>query len=513
MIEPELAELAAGVHDGWGLDVASVEPAPGGLDRQARTYLVSITGDGYRFLKVRLDDFAPRSIQVPEFLAERGLSAVVAPIGPVRRSGALRLALYPFVPGGDLWRGGLTETQWFEYGRFLGEMHALELPDDMAGLVPAETYETTAPQRIRDLAGTVENHPDLGPLWRDHAALLLALADEVDVLRRAAAADREPAVLCHGDIHPANLMADADGQLRVVDWDEPVRAPRERDLMFVLSGDYGMQPINARREAMFRSGYGRLDVDTDMLRYYRVERWLDDIALFNATVLDPASSEQARRDELAFLVGILRTIVAEETRTAGLDPGEAVRLTALVRASDWMMRVLRTVRDSGLPDAWVGAGSLRDLVWSGDGFDPARVRDVDVAFFDPYHLSRDGDRRATEALASAWPDVPWEAVNQAAVHTWYGAHFGDGVSAPLTSIADAIGTWPETATAVAVRLSSKDQIEICAPFGLTDLLAGVWRRNGRVVPVERSRQRLARHRPGERWPWVTVIEPGSAMDA
>ena len=62
------------------------------------------------------------------------------------------------------------------------------------------------------------------------------------------------------------------------------------------------------------------------------------------------------------------------------------RLNALVRSSAWMMRVLTTVNTSELPDAWVGAGALRDLVWGelyGPGFDPAGVRDIDVVFFDP----------------------------------------------------------------------------------------------------------------------------------
>jgi hypothetical protein len=54
-----------------------------------------------------------------------------------------------------------------------------------------------------------------------------------------------------------------------------------------------------------------------------------------------------------------------------------------------MMRVLATVRDSKLPAAWVGAGTIRDLAWErfyGHGFDPAAVHDIDVAFYDPVRL-------------------------------------------------------------------------------------------------------------------------------
>jgi len=174
------------------------------------------------------------------------------------------------------------------------------------------------------------------------------------------------------------------------------------------------------------------------------------------------------------------------------------------------MRVLATVRLTGLPDAWVGAGVIRDLVWGrlyGTGFDHRLVRDVDVVYFDRGDLSRDRDEQATQALCAAWPDVPWEARNQAAVHTWYARKFGGAPVAPLTSIADAVGTWPETATAVAVHLDPHGAVQVCAPLGLADLLDGVWRLNPRRISLSRSLERLARHDPARRWPAVRVIPP------
>lgn len=177
-----------------------------------------------------------------------------------------------------------------------------------------------------------------------------------------------------------------------------------------------------------------------------------------------------------------------------------------MRGCDWLMGVLATVRDADLPDAWVGAGALRDLVWGarfGAGFDPRSVRDIDVPYFDPDDLAPGRDETMNARLAAARPDLPWEATNQAAVHLWYPAPM-----APLTSIADALGTWPETATAVAVRLTDQDRLEVCAPFGLDDLLGGVWRHNPRQVTLAESRARLARHRPAERFGGVRVIPPG-----
>ncbi|SCL22733.1 hypothetical protein GA0070624_2596 [Micromonospora rhizosphaerae] len=194
------------------------------------------------------------------------------------------------------------------------------------------------------------------------------------------------------------------------------------------------------------------------------------------------------------------------------EPGgpQTAELAELIASCSWFLNVLAAVRAGGLPDAWVGAGVLRDLVWGqryGGGFDPQDVRDVDVAFFDPNDLTHSNDVAATELLRRREPAVPWEATNQAAVHTWYENVFGTGPVDALRSIADAVATWPETATCVAVRLDPAETLHVCAPFGLDDLLDGVWRRNPGRVTVELSRARLARHEPSRRWPQVKIIPP------
>jgi uncharacterized protein len=183
------------------------------------------------------------------------------------------------------------------------------------------------------------------------------------------------------------------------------------------------------------------------------------------------------------------------------------RLIELLLANEEFTRMLEAVAGVDPPHWAVGAGVVRDIVWNHlHGYSiPTRHRDVDVVFFDSTDLSAEYDRRVTNELVRRLRGVPWQAKNQAAVHTWYEARFGVAVD-PLTSVEDAVGTWPETATSVAVRLRSNGELQIIAPCGLSDLFAMVLRRNPRRASLELFRRRAADKHITERWPRVRVVD-------
>jgi hypothetical protein len=195
---------------------------------------------------------------------------------------------------------------------------------------------------------------------------------------------------------------------------------------------------------------------------------------------------------------------------AALEAG----LVRIVRSSDVLMRALRAARTVDPPDWLIGAGAIRNVVWDRlHGHErPTPLADVDLVFFEPVTGGdaagaswRTREREVLEAVAAIAPDIPWDVKNQAAVHLWYPDAFGIPVP-PLRSSADAVGTWPETATAVAVRLLPDDGIRVVAPCGLEDLFGLVCRRNPRRVTVEEYRRRVQSKRIAERWPRVRVVD-------
>jgi spectinomycin phosphotransferase len=106
---------------------------------------------------------------------------------------------------------------------------------------------------------------------------LVARAERLGCQLRTRSTDR---VLCHSDVHAGNLLIDANGSLYIVDWDAPVLAPKERDLMLVGAGMAGDGYSAQEKEALSYRGYAPTYVDSVAMADYRCERIVEDIAVF-----------------------------------------------------------------------------------------------------------------------------------------------------------------------------------------------------------------------------------------
>lgn len=182
------------------------------------------------------------------------------------------------------------------------------------------------------------------------------------------------------------------------------------------------------------------------------------------------------------------------------------RLRHLARSSPWLMPALRAARELDLSSWCLGAGVVRNLVWDAlHGYQtPSSLPDLDLAYFDAADVSPERDALLQRRLAEAMPQIPWEVTNQAGVHHWFESYFGHAV-APLTSLPEAVASWPEYATSVGLWLDADDTIHVIAPHGLDDLFNCVVRRNPARVNVATYRQRVAQKNYAARWPRVTII--------
>jgi spectinomycin phosphotransferase len=116
------------------------------------------------------------------------------------------------------------------------------------------------------------------------------------------------AVLCHGDPHLGNVLLGTD-EVWLVDWDDAVRAPRERDLILAVGGVLTSWAVTAQQRDWFAQGYGPLDLDADLLHFYACMRAMEDVVGFAHRVLD---TERFDRTERLEAVRILRGVLSAD---------------------------------------------------------------------------------------------------------------------------------------------------------------------------------------------------------
>jgi spectinomycin phosphotransferase len=282
---PDLSDgqIAAVLAASYAIQAARVEFLPIGNDASAWAFRAEEPAGGARyFVKVRrlpLDEIA---LSLPRCLQDLGILPAAAPLPAAdgrlwQPAGAFGLVVYPYIEGANGMDAGLSPAQWVRFGAVLKQIHTIQLPPAVLDRIPRETFRPKTSPMVRRLQARIAQgdfrsvyETRLVELWQarsDTIARIIAWAEELGRQLRAAP---RAVVLCHADIHTANLLIDPLGELHIVDWDQPVLAPKERDLMFVAGEDSAGRVVS-QEERLFFEGYGACDVDPLALAYYRCE--------------------------------------------------------------------------------------------------------------------------------------------------------------------------------------------------------------------------------------------------
>jgi spectinomycin phosphotransferase len=306
------SKISACLEAHYDLSVAYVAFLPVGFDPNAATYeVVSREGESY-FLKVRSGPMDSSGLLVPRALIDLGIPNILAPLRtlsyglwcPLDGYPGYGVVLYPFVRGESAMVAGMSDEQWREFGSTLRAVHDSGLAERLRGRLPVETFSLPSAALVRRLLTLVGDTGFEGPtaarfaaFWRENAERILRILVRAEELGRALRSRPFELVLCHADIHAANILVGEDGRIWLVDWDGPLVAPRERDLLFVV-GSRIARPVEPREEALFFEGYGPSEVDPIALVYYRYERVVEDLGEIGKSVLlDPTVGERAREEE------------------------------------------------------------------------------------------------------------------------------------------------------------------------------------------------------------------------
>lgn len=134
-----------------------------------------------------------------------------------------------------------------------------------------------------------------------------------------------------------------------------------------------------------------------------------------------------------------------------------------IKEDKWMMDILLAAKSLNLPDWWICAGFVRSKIWDTLHHFNERtpLSDIDVIYYDPVKIDEKEEKKFEKALANRMPDIPWSVKNEARMHI-------NNNMAPYTSSVDAISKFPETVTALGVKIDEKDNLILTAPCGIAD---------------------------------------------
>ena len=290
--KPDISEefIISRLREEYDLRVATLAFLPLGADMNTAVYRVAAEDGTAHFLKLR-KNFDEISVTVPLFLKSQGIQEIIVPLEKKSNQywadfNEYKMILYPFIEGKDGFEMELTDHHRQILGKAFKRIHNAQIPPELRRLIPQETSSPQWRESLKSFQAQIDennNHED--PTAEKLARFMKSKRDEITrLVQRAEQLALElqskplEVVPCHTDIHGGNILITDSGELYIVDWDNPILAPKERDLMFI-GGGIDKIWTTKREEAVFYEGYGKAEVDLSALAYYRYERVIEDLVV------------------------------------------------------------------------------------------------------------------------------------------------------------------------------------------------------------------------------------------
>ncbi|SCA63815.1 hypothetical protein SCG7109_BG_00020 [Chlamydiales bacterium SCGC AG-110-M15] len=273
----------------YGIELSTLAPLFLGADMNASLFKAQSQGQGTYFVKLKRGHQHDLTVAILRLLHDEGIQQIIPPVKTFQEQSTQHidectLIVYPFIENQNGFSQSLTSDQWMTLGKVLRKAHELKVPSAIQDQIRKESYSP----KWRDIVRSLYTHIDAKPsgdevaknlliFMKKHKPEIHRLVDRAEFLARKIRQESAEPVLCHSDIHGGNVLIATDGSIYIVDWDDPVMAPKERDLMFIGGGVANVWN-NQDEEDVFYKGYGKTEINMSILAYYRHERIVEDIA-------------------------------------------------------------------------------------------------------------------------------------------------------------------------------------------------------------------------------------------
>lgn len=240
------------------------------------------TGPKELFIRLAKTPSPPGSLLLQQQL--HALDFPTIPLLPTRDGGfasnfcGMELTVQPFVNGSSLMSLELVLTAR-DIGRIrsgIGQetsrLHELQTRISL----PAETFSRYQAETRCILEVTTD--PVFEQFLEPRRQEIDLLLDTAETMGKRLKALEQDLVVCHGDLHEDNILLSDGGKFLIVDWDNVILAPRERDLMYFM-GDGWSDYLRGYR------GTRDVEVKQEVLSYYVIEWALQELVDYGSRVL------------------------------------------------------------------------------------------------------------------------------------------------------------------------------------------------------------------------------------
>ncbi len=280
----------------WGITISDLSPLELGADLEAAVYRAKTLTQATYFVKLKPGKSQNMGARVVEALSQAGLSHLI-PVVKTQKGeltqlvGDYTVTVFPFIKAQNGFNRQLSQEQWYSLGKALRQIHETQLTASLLCQLQQISHTPQWRQAVRDILPLLdmeipgdEISISLRMFMKKQVGVIQRLVTQAEALAEEARVQKASYVLCHGDIHAGNILIDEKDDFYIVDWDAPLLAPKERDLMFIGAG-VGNIWNKPEEAALFYQGYGTVDVNKALLAYYRHERILEDIAVYAQSLL------------------------------------------------------------------------------------------------------------------------------------------------------------------------------------------------------------------------------------
>ncbi|HAT7920662.1 TPA: aminoglycoside O-phosphotransferase APH(9)-Ia [Legionella pneumophila] len=288
----------------YGIDIHTVQLIVGGADVNAFGYKADSESNSY-FVKLKYGHHDEINLSIIRLLHDSGIKEIIFPIYTrdtklFQQIDHFKIIVYPFINAPNGFTQNLTEKQWHQLGKVLRQIHETSVPTAIQQRLRKETYSPKWREMVRSFYNKIgfddsddQITTDFKTFFNQKIDSIHRLVDSSEELSKKIQLDLDKYVLCHSDVHAGNVLVVNEESIFIIDWDEPMLAPKERDLMFI-GGGIGNVWNKPHEIDYFYEGYGKTNVDKIILSYYRHERIVEDIAVYGQDLLSRDQNNESR---------------------------------------------------------------------------------------------------------------------------------------------------------------------------------------------------------------------------